>query len=153
MNLFLIQHGQAKTTDDDPSRPLTADGAETVRAMAAFAARHGVKIEQIRHSGKVRARETAEIFAEPLGPPGGVVAVPGLNANDDVYPVGEALAHENKPLMVVGHLPFLGRLTGFLLAGDAAAEPIRFRNAGIVLLVRADGRWSLDWAITPEFIK
>ena len=90
---------------------------------------------------------------DPLAPPGGVAAAPGLNANDDVYPVGEALAHESGSLMVVGHLPFLGRLTGFLQTDDATSEPVRFHNAGIVHLVRADGRWSLDWSITPEFIK
>ena len=153
MQLFLVQHGEAKSTEDDPSRSLTKQGAQDVEKMAVFAARHGVVVCEIRHSGKLRAKETAEIFGEPLEPSDGVIAVPGLNPNDDVQPVAEALDRQDMPVMLVGHCPFLERLAGFLLVNDADACPVRFTNAGIVSLVRHEGRWSLTWAITPDVLK
>jgi phosphohistidine phosphatase SixA len=35
MELFLVQHGEAKSETEDPERPLTDRGAETVVRMAA----------------------------------------------------------------------------------------------------------------------
>src|SRR5512142_725316 len=55
IDLFLVQHGEAKSEAEDPERSLTDRGAEAVRRMAAWAARVGVKVDQIRHSGKRRA--------------------------------------------------------------------------------------------------
>ncbi len=60
--LFLIQHGEAKTKDEDPERRLTEHGAAVVEKMATWAARAGVKVSEIRHSGKRRAEQTASIL-------------------------------------------------------------------------------------------
>lgn len=152
MELLLVQHGEAKPENEDPERPLTARGVETIRRMSAWAARAGVKVTQIRHSGKRRAEQTAEILAEELKPAKGVVAVAGLKPNDDVHAVAATLAAEAEPVMLVGHLPFLGRLVGVLVTGEADAVVIRFRNAGIVCLHREESRWSVDWAAPPDLI-
>jgi len=63
MTLFLVQHGEAKPETEDPERSLTAHGAEIVEQMAGWAARMGIKLDEIRHSGKRRAEQTATIFA------------------------------------------------------------------------------------------
>ena len=152
MQLLLVQHAEATTKTDDPSRPLTTAGAESAEKMAIFAARHGVVVCEIRHSEKLRAKQTAEIFAEPLEPSGGVTAVPGLAPDDDVQPVAEALARLDLPVMLVGHMPFMSRLAGLLLVGDADASPVQFRNAGIVCLVRTESSWAVSWAMTPEVL-
>jgi len=114
MELFLVQHGEAKPETVDPERPLTDRGAETVERMATWASRAGVEVAQIRHSGKRRAEQTAAILAEQLKPAKGVIAVAGLKPNDDVHAMGAALGTEREPLMLVGHLPFLSRLAGLL---------------------------------------
>lgn len=150
MKLFLVQHGEAKAESEDPTRPLTDYGAETVRRMAAWASQAGVSVAQIRHSGKRRAEQTAELLAEPLRPAKGVIAAEGLKPNDDVHAMAATLAAETEPVMLVGHLPFLARLAGVLVAGEAAAVVVRFRNAGIVCLHREESRWSVDWAVPPE---
>ena len=54
--------------------------------------------------------------------------------------------------MVVGHLPFLDRLASRLVAGDPTAAAVRFTNAGIVCLGRDAGKWSLEWAVTPQLV-
>jgi phosphohistidine phosphatase len=150
MKVYLVQHGEAESKSVDPARSLTARGREDVERMAAFAARLGVEVHQIRHSGKTRAEQTAESLGRALDPPGGVVAVSGLDPKDDVRPVAEALERGAHPVMLVGHLPFLARLAGRLVVGDEERSPVEFHNAGIVCLSYEEGRWRVAWAATPE---
>jgi phosphohistidine phosphatase len=154
MQLYLVQHGEAKSKSQDPARPLTDQGRADVARVAAFARRAGIRVYQIRHSGKLRAEETASILAEHLSPAEGIVALPGLAPKDDVRPVAELLGRETRPLMFVGHRPFMDRLVGLLVAHDRTCAVVRFRRGGIVSLVR-DPRswvWSVQWVVTPNLI-
>ena len=56
------------------------------------------------------------------------------------------------PVMLVGHLPFLARLAGLLVAGDPEVGAVRFRNSGVVCLVRDEGRWAVGWLVTPDLV-
>ena len=136
--------------DEDPDRPLRRDGVDTVSRMGAWAAERGLGVDEIRHSGKRRAAETAEILGDHLQPPLGVKVAPGLAPLDDVRPVAEALGGEDDTVMLVGHLPFLARLAAFLLTGSPEATPVRFTNAGIVCLEGGEGRWELTWSVPPD---
>jgi phosphohistidine phosphatase len=153
MQLFLVRHGQAVAKTEDPSRPLTEPGSEVVRQMAVLAARSGVMVDEIRHSGKLRAQQTARILADALEPPSGVNAAEGLDPGDDVAAMAEVIAAEEGRLMLVGHLPFLGRLAGLLVAGNPDAPVVRFHTASIVRLVFERGSWSVDWAVSPDFAR
>jgi phosphohistidine phosphatase len=152
MELYLVQHGEAKPESEDPERPLTDRGTELVRRMAAWAAQVGLKVDQIRHSGKRRAEETAALLAERLDPAKGVIAVEGLKPNDDVRPVAEAVLAERGAVMLVGHLPHLSRLTNLLLTGDPEGGVLRFRMAGIVSLSNLDGKWAVNWLMPPDLL-
>jgi hypothetical protein len=55
--------------------------------------------------------------------------------------------------MLVGHLPFLGRLASFLLSGDPEAGVVRFRNAGIVCLSDQEGKWAVNWVMPSDLVK
>jgi phosphohistidine phosphatase len=90
VNVYLVQHGEAQPKDIDPARPLTERGREEAQRVASFAARLGLAVGQICHSGKTRAEQTAALFGEALSPPGGVVAVHGLASLDDVRSVADA---------------------------------------------------------------
>jgi phosphohistidine phosphatase len=150
MNIYLVQHGEAEPEDVDPARPLTERGRRDAQRVAACAARLGLEVHQIRHSGKTRAEQTAMILGEALSPPGGVVAESGLAPKDDVRPVAEALVHDSQPVMLVGHLPFLSRLAGLLLTGDPDRPVVQFCKAGIVCLAHQESRWLVAWILTPE---
>jgi phosphohistidine phosphatase len=110
-------------------------------------------VQQIRHSGKTRAEQTAALFAYALSPPDGVLAVPGLAPKDDVAPIAEALERESRPVMLVGHLPFMARLAARLVAGDTERPAVEFRNGGVVCLARQDERWLVSWVLTPEIAR
>ena len=153
MDLYLVQHGEAKSEAEDPERPLTDQGIETVRKMASWADQVALKVDQIRHSGKRRAEQTATLLAERLSPANGVIAVEGLRPNDDVRPVAEALGAEHGPVMLVGHLPFLSRLASLLVAGNHEGGVVRFRQAGIVCLSQEEGKWAVNWVMSPELLR
>jgi phosphohistidine phosphatase len=157
MELYLVQHGEAMSEGENPERPLSVRGREDVQRVSAVAARLGLRPAEIRHSGKRRAAETAEIFAAALGVRKRVVAVAGMAPNDDVGPVASALATMPQSLMLVGHLPFLSRLASLLLVGDPERTLARFRMGGIVCLTRdpsgaggTAGGWMVAWMVTPE---
>jgi phosphohistidine phosphatase len=149
MAIYLVQHGEALPESEDPGRPLSETGrAETLR-IAEVAAGYRVRVARIEHSGKLRARQTAEIFAAQLRPASGVTERQGLAPRDDVGPVAAALDPASD-LMLVGHLPFMARLLGQLVCEDPERHPFRFQGGGIVCLDRDEGGWHIRWALMPR---
>lgn len=150
MKLYLVQHGEAVPESQDPSRPLTERGRREASMVAAAAARAGVKVARILHSGKLRAAQTAEVFAEHLKPERGVGRAEGLDPLADPAPWADRLSREGEDLMIVGHLPHLSKLASLLLTGSEEQEPVKFRMAGLLCLEREDGKWRVAWYLTPE---
>lgn len=151
MRLYLVQHGEAKREEEDPSRPLSEKGLKDVRKMADYASKRlGVKVERILHSGKLRAKQTAEELAAKLKPKGGVEEADGLEPLADPKVWAERLKGMEEDVMLVGHLPHLSKLSSLLLSGDETKEVIRFETAGMACLERDErGLWSLRWMVTP----
>ena len=149
---YLVQHGEAKSKEEDPERSLTEKGRRDVEKVAVWAVQAGLKVEGIRHSGKRRAAETAEIFAERLNLKKNVTEVSGIAPNDDVEPVANMLEQESHSIMIVGHLPFLNRLAGRLLVVNSEQTVVRFRNGGLVGLSCDAGNWSVALLVPPELL-
>ena len=152
MDLYLVRHGEARSGPDDDARPLSERGRRDVERVARALARAGVRVASIRHSGKLRARQTAEILARALDLPGGETEMAGLAPDDDPVVVREALGSAAEPTMLVGHLPHLNRLSALLLAAEPGEEgpPLR---PGEVVSLRTEGRgWRLRWSMTPEAV-
>lgn len=152
VELFLVQHGRAKAKTDDPRRPLTSVGKEEVERIGAWVCSLSLSVRQILHSGKLRAEQTAQILANHLKPSGGVLCMPGLSPNDDVEPVVRIAETELADSMLVGHLPFLSRLVGFLVTGNPEIQIVRFCNGGIVGLKEEEGSWTINWAMRPDLV-
>lgn len=153
MELYLVQHGEAKPEKEEPARPLTDRGREEVHRIGRHAARLSLQVAEIRHSGKLRARQTAEILAGYLSPPRGVREAEGMAPNDDPGKVRSEAGAAEESLMLVGHLPHLARLASSLLVGDPGREIIRFRMGAIVCLGKIEGRWLLQWILTPDLVR
>jgi len=153
MEIYLVQHGEAKSEIEDPERPLTKKGRKEVESSARYAATLGIEIVQILHSGRLRAKQTAEIFAQIFSPPQGIREEKGLAPLDDPNPTKHLVQQAEKPLMIVGHLPHLSRLTSLLILGALEKEVIRFTMGGVVCLSREDSNWQIKWALTPEILQ
>lgn len=148
MKIYLVQHGNQNPEEIDPKEGLSDKGKSDVEKVAEFAGNAGIKPGKIFHSVKLRAKQTAEIFQKQLG--GESSELEGLKPMDDVEPWVSKL--EDK-LMLVGHLPFMQKLSALLLCGDAEKKCVNFHQGGIFCFLQdEEGSWSLDFMITPELL-
>jgi phosphohistidine phosphatase len=149
--VLLVRHGDAKSTEEDPIRPLSVTGRQQAERMASWLCRLDPEIEEIRHSAKARARETAEILANRMGlSPARMRKVPALTPNGDVEQVARDLEGADRSIMLVGHLPFMARLASRLATGDPDRLGFAFAKAGVVVLARVAGDWQLVAVLSPE---
>lgn len=153
MKIYLVRHGEAVSSQFDPQRPLSEQGFADVRKIAAFIKSKEISVEHIWHSGKLRAKQTAEILAESVSVKKGCSARDNLSPNDDVSIIANELEAYDTNLMLVGHLPFLANLASLLVAGKEFASAVAFDAGSVVCLNRCDpGRWQIEWMISPQLL-
>ncbi|MFH0975261.1 MAG: phosphohistidine phosphatase SixA [Spirochaetota bacterium] len=153
MGLYLVQHGECVPETLDPDRPLTEKGKADVLKVAYFL-KGKINVDIIWHSTKLRARETAGLISEAFSPKNGLAEKEGLAPNDSVNKIKEDILKE-KPehLMIVGHLPFLGKLASLLLTDSESANIVIFHPAGVVCLEQTNKvTWAVAWNLIPELI-
>ena len=151
MALYLVQHGQSLPKDVDPDQGLSDEGIAETKRIAEVALNYRIQVALIKQSGKKRARQTADIFADTLQPAGGVEETVGLKPMDDVAAFAASLdAAANQ--MLVGHLPFMERMAAFLVTGSADKPIFKFQNSGIVCLDKDpnSGSWIIVWTLMPK---
>lgn len=150
MNLYLIQHGEAVDKEVNSERPLSDKGRKETRDMAAFLKERKLRVSEIWHSGRLRSIETANIIAECVAHDK-IGRHEGLDPADPVRPVGEEIKKTDRNILIVGHLPFLQKLTAYLVCGNEEHASVAFRYSSVVCLERG-AHWSFSWFITPEFV-
>ena len=151
MALYLVQHGKSLSKDVDPDQGLSEAGVAETKRIADVAADYGINVSQIKHSVKTRAYKTAEIFASALKPAGSIVEVGGLKPLDDVSTFAAAIDPDENT-MLVGHLPFMERMTSYLVTGSTDKPVFKFQNSGIVCLNKDpdSGSWVIVWTLMPK---
>ncbi len=165
MRLYLVQHGDAVLKQENPDRPLGDKGRADVERLAALLARTRPAITRIIHSGKTRAFETARIFARTIAPGVEVEeAAAGLAANDSTDLFFQAVeswrddvangAETAAGVMLVGHLPFMGKLASRLVTGMEDAAVAVFQPGGVLCLEWGGAAlgWSVAWMAPPELL-
>lgn len=150
MELYLVRHGDALSSKENPERPLSERGREEVKKVAQKAAESEVKVSNIYHSGKLRAEQTAKILGEHLKPSGVTKGSRGLKPMDEPEMIQEEIETYDGPTMLVGHLPQLSRLTSLLATGNPDQEKVEFASAAMVALSDAEDRWEIKWVLTPQ---
>jgi phosphohistidine phosphatase len=121
MRLYLVRHGEAASGEPDHERRLTAAGREQARRVGEQLADSDPRPDVVLHSPLVRARETAELIAAPLGiqPEPDDRLAPGATADG----VRAAAAGRGEAVVVVGHQPDCGEIAAELTGGTEPAFP------------------------------
>ncbi len=153
MRLYLVRHGKAASSDVDPQRGLTEQGLREVKKVADFLKPLNISVDYMRHSGKRRAEQTAQVLAEAVTVREEFAAHSFLAPNDDVAPIRDEIETAEQDVMIVGHLPFLPRLASLLMTGSDSSNPIAFKPAAIACLEQpTDNHWQINWMVTPEVV-
>ena len=134
MRLYLVQHGEARPQAVSPERELSPQGRLDVERLAGFLGSRGVRAVRVYHSGKTRARQTAEILAAHLAPGTAPEVLAGLNPNDPVRPVAAQARAWNEDTLLAGHQPFMGRLATMPVADREDPQMVAFQPASIACL-------------------
>ena len=153
MKLYLLQHGDALPEQVNPDRPLSKRGLEDVRRLAEFVWNHGILVKHVYHSGKTRARETAEIVGARIASGVKIEATTGLNPNDRVEPWAIQINNWQEDLLLVGHMPFMGRMAAYLLSSNSSSQFVAFEPGSMLCLERDEsGRWAIAWMLRPDLL-
>jgi phosphohistidine phosphatase len=145
--VVLVHHGDAVGPDVDPMRPLSSVGRAATARLAAAAAARGVKPDAMWHSGKLRARQTAEIFWKACNPLAPLSAERGLLPDDPPQWIRDRLTGERRSILVVGHMPYLPRLLASLTGEGEQSRAASFPLHGCVGLEPDRDRWKESWRL------
>ena len=102
MHVYLVQHGEAKSEEEDPQRRLTDKGIGEVQNVAEVLRPLKLAVDAIWHSDKARAQQTGELLAGTVWARDGLVQREGLGPKDQVAATKEALEQTGGDLMIVG---------------------------------------------------
>ncbi|MBZ5557504.1 MAG: histidine phosphatase family protein [Acidobacteriia bacterium] len=146
MHVFLVHHGDAVGPEVDPRRPLSAAGRASVERLAAEAAARGTRPAVVWHSGKLRAKQTAEAFWRACNALAELSATKDLQPDDPPQWIRDRLLGETRDVLIAGHYPHLPNLLALLVRQDAL---VQFPQHGVVALATADGgeTWRELWRL------
>lgn len=160
MNVYLLRHGIAVEredwkSNDDSSRPLTREGEKQLKKISRALGKMDLKFDLILSSPHERAKRTAGIVADESH------LEKMLKFSDDLTPEGDLenligeinkLKPQPENLLLVGHEPYLSKLTSLLVSeSDIAMD---FKKAGLCKL-KTDGLQfgrcaKFCWLLTPK---
>lgn len=153
MKLYLVHHGEAVPKEQNPDRPLTNKGRADLERLAIFLEQAGIRPGRLIHSGKTRARETAEILAAKTKPDVNLERKKGIKPDDAVEPLSKEISGWHRDTLVAGHGPFISRLIPFLLTGDQDQRLVASTPGTIFCLERdAAGDFRICWVLAPELL-
>ena len=157
MEIWILRHAKAEEggpRTPDEERALTAGGHERMRSVAKAIARLEPKLDAILTSPLLRARQTAEPVARALSLRDDLIETSALSPDADPKEILREIEKRRLGrVLVVGHMPHLGKLLGYLLTGRPSTL-IDIKKAALAR-VEFDGKTAeppgtLTLLLTPE---
>jgi phosphohistidine phosphatase len=147
LRLLLVHHAAALGPKEDHTQPLSLTGRAWADEAALEAAARGATPHAIWHSGKLRARQTAEAYWRACNPLAILRAERGLQPGDPPQWIADRLLAEDGDLAIVGHMPNLALLLRLLVARDSHAGGPAFPPHAAIALRRTGDCWTEVWRI------
>ena len=144
--IYLVHHADALPPSVDAQRPLSGFGRAQADHLASRAAALGVAPDVIWHSGKLRARQTAESFLRACNPLAEFSAIRGMQPSDPPAWIRDQVVREARAVMLVGHMPHLPRLLTLLVTGGE--DPLlEFPPHGMIAIEIVGGKGEERWRL------
>lgn len=163
MEIYLLRHGDAvdRLTGGyarDEDRPLTEAGRGEARDAGQALVRLAAVPDLILTSPLVRAVQTATIAAEALraGREPAICAPLAPGGRREAIVAALLAAGSPASVLLVGHMPDLGELAGWLVWGQPEAT-LAFRTGGLCRITTPDppaaGTGDLRWLLPPKLLR
>ena len=131
MGILLVRHSDAVEGGgaiDDAARWLSSAGRRRARSAAELLRSRGLKFDRFLASPRVRAVQTAEIYAHALDYRGAIESVPELSFTASAADAARALRELPGNLAAFGHMPTIAEIVQ-LLTGEDHAQPLATSEA------------------------
>jgi phosphohistidine phosphatase len=131
MGILLVRHSDAiegNRSIDDSARWLSAAGRARAHAAAQLLSAKGIAFDRFVTSPRMRAVQTAEIYAQVLGFRGVVEALPELSFSEPAADAVRVLASIEGNVAAFGHMPTIVEIVQ-QLGGDPRARPLATSEA------------------------
>ena len=116
--IYLVHHADAVGPEVEPQRPLSTAGTNHAEAAGGRSCRAWCEARVIWHSGKLRARQTAEPFLRLCNPLAEFSRDPRPPADrSPPASIKDLVTGEQRDVMLVGHMPNLPRVLTLLVTG------------------------------------
>lgn len=153
MKIYLARHGESVSYGLDDERSLTEKGEQDMEKLAVFIKPLQIKVNHILHSQKYRAQQTAEILSS------GFLSSPDMECSQKldplaaVMPIVDQIHAWDQDCLLVGHMPFMGRLVSLLVTGDENYNIVNFKPGCMINLDQIEQtRWAICWMLNPEIL-
>ena len=125
MGILLVRHAEAVQEQagiDDAARWLSPHGRAQARAAAALVATKGLTLTRFFASPRVRAVQTAELFASALGFAGPIEVLSSLSYTEPAEQAARALSKLGgvEHVAAFGHMPTIATIAARLGQGEHA---------------------------------
>jgi len=153
MKVYLIHHAHALTAEQDPARPLSAQGRVESERLVARLKSVGAQPERILHSDKLWTQETAERVAAGLGAPvRPALAGYSIGTDDPLAPFLAEIATASGDIAMAGHVDYLVRSASRLVGGNEKRTVVEFKpgNGTVFCLEGSDDNWVVAWGWRQE---
>jgi phosphohistidine phosphatase len=134
MEIWILRHAKAEEGGPgtpDEERALTPAARKRMRAAARTIARLEPKFDAILTSPLRRARQTAEPVARALDQEKDLIETGALAPDADPKEIlSEIKKRQRKRVLLVGHMPHLGKLLGYLITGRPST-PVEMKKGAL----------------------
>jgi phosphohistidine phosphatase len=153
MKIYLVRHGESVSGSDDNKRALSAKGEEEIQRLANFIKPMNLQINRIWQSEKFRAQQTAAILSKSIRTENRIETKKELAPESDPDLIIDELNACGEDTMLVGHMPFMGRLAAKLVLGNEYADIVYVKTGSVICLEQVQTRqWIIGWMLIPEIL-
>lgn len=143
MRVLLVRHSEAASGEgiEDAARPLTTRGSELARRVAQTLLAQALGPTCFVTSPRLRAQQTAEIFAEVCGYSGAIQTLPSLSYTVAASQAAADLERLPGTVFAFGHMPTIAEIASLLCRGRSVGA---FAPSEALWIENGRTLWSLD---------
>ncbi len=151
MKTYLVRHGDSIAEGLDNERPLSEKGKADIQNLAQFILPLKLQVSRILQSQKKRAQQTAKILLPSIQVKTNVETRKELDPLAEVDEIMNEIESRDENILLVGHMPFMGKLAAKLITGNENRDIVAFKAGSMLCLEKIDPtQWILRWMLNPE---